>query len=501
MGSSTSSEITSSEWSSISSSFTGVQNNQDNVVPGVIGFYQIDLSIAPQNRDTNWDVVEVTWNPATNAFVWTNLAGVSWSLNPISRTGGWDTTQLTVSNDNPYFVDGYTTAKIEWGVEEGVQVVTTIKGPWNWSYLRNMQGASSFSQMSTSSSSFTSSSSTSTSFSSSTSSTSTVSITTAIERKPEPDCDEKVRKIREARDEELEAARFLKEEQMLQIRTDRETEISSVRSQETMDISIVQSTRRQQIQQYTEQREQCQMENDEVTCRADWDAKIEEKRAHFEEEEEKLREERDKDIEFTRKQLEDELTKIRVEKTNEVTQTTNTFNSKITQMTQERDACEGDLESCQQKYDSEVNGVRMRTTQEIERIRLERETVINNLEIERKKKIEIIEVEQTAELDQLRAEWKVSCTDKCNVCRETQNELLQKVHDEGESKMTQIRVTYSETIRQEQLVTKEQMELVNVRSKTEIERIYAKKSGCPAVAEEEKQSCRNKLELRITETQ
>ena len=83
-------------------------------MPGVIGFYQIDLSIAPQNRDTNWDVVEVTWNPATNAFVWTNLAGVSWSLNPISGTGGWDTTQLTVSNDNPYFVDGYTTAKIEW---------------------------------------------------------------------------------------------------------------------------------------------------------------------------------------------------------------------------------------------------------------------------------------------------------------------------------------------------------------------------------------------------
>ena len=458
-------------------------------MPGICGCYQIDQSIAPQNRDTNWDDVEVTWNPATNAFVWTNRARVSWSLNPISGTSGWDTTQLTVSNDNPYFVDGYTTAKIEWvrlpidhshtvkrerererfktscvmsymyycyslkGEVEGQQVVTTIKGPWNWPYLRNMQGASSFSSMSTSSLSFTSSSSTSTSFSSVTTITDSISTATQWKRKlvcflnriksmkyplalilAEPDCDEKVRKIREVRDEELESARFLKEEQMHQIRRDRETEISNVGSTMMMDISTIQSTSRQQIQQYTVQREQCQMENDEMTCRAEWGAKIEEKRAHFEEEEEKLREERDKKLESTKRQMRDELTKIRVEKTNEVTQTTNTFNTKITQITQERDACEGDFESCQQKYDSEVNGVHMRFTQEIERIRLARETVINNLETERKTKIEIIEEEQNTELDQLREEWKRSCTDKCNVCRETQNELLQKVHHEVESK-------------------------------------------------------------------
>ena len=74
----------------------------------------IDQKIAPADRDTDWDAVEVTWNAATNAFTWTNLAGVSWTMNPISGNGGWDTKTLTVSNDNPYFSDGYTTAHMEW---------------------------------------------------------------------------------------------------------------------------------------------------------------------------------------------------------------------------------------------------------------------------------------------------------------------------------------------------------------------------------------------------
>ena len=100
--------------SSIASSFGGVQNNEENLVPGIIGWYQIDLSVAPKNRDTSWDTVQITWNAATNAFTWANKAGVSWTLKPISGKGGWDTTQLTVGNDNPYYQDGYTTAKIEW---------------------------------------------------------------------------------------------------------------------------------------------------------------------------------------------------------------------------------------------------------------------------------------------------------------------------------------------------------------------------------------------------
>merc|ERR1719331_3425628 len=295
MSSTSTSEISASEWSMVSSSFSGTQNNEETIIPGIMGYYEIDRSIASEDRDTNWDVVQVTWNAGSNTFTWTNLAGVSWSLSPISGSGGWDTTQLTVGNENPYFNDGYTSAKIEWGTEEGSQVVTTIKGPWGWPYLRNMQGESAFSSSSmSSSSSFSSSSSTSTSFSSSSSvsSTSSVSITTAIARKPEPNCDDKVRKIRDQRDQELEDARFIKEQQLTQIRLDRETQLETLRRESTERIALIQTTRRQQIQQLLTKREQCDMKNDEETCRAGWDVKIEEKRAHYEEQEEILREER-----------------------------------------------------------------------------------------------------------------------------------------------------------------------------------------------------------------
>merc|ERR1739836_113971 len=139
----------------------------------------------------------------------------------------------------------------------------------------------------------------------------------------------------------------------------------------------------------------------------------------------------------------------------------------------------------------------IRMDEEVERIRLERETVLNNVEVERKRIVEVIEMERKTELDQLRVQWKQSCTDNCNVCREAQDELLEKVHKEQEEKLVQVRVRFEETIRQEQLVTKEQMDIVAVRRKTEIERIYAKKSGCPEVAEKERQTCRHKLEVHL----
>jgi len=155
------------------------------------------------------------------------------------------------------------------------------------------------------------------------------------------------------------------------------------------------------------------MKNDEDTCRADWNRKIEDKTAYFEELEEKLREEKDDELEFNIKQKEAKLAEIRVQKTNEITTTTNTFQGRITKMTEERDACQGDLETCQDGYDTKINQVHIRVTEEINRITLERETVIKNLEIERTRRVTVVEAEEKAHIEELRAEWKASCTDKC----------------------------------------------------------------------------------------
>ena len=107
----------------LSSSSSQLHMNEQSLIEGVMGYYEIDRSMAPANRDTNWDVVEVSWSGATNTFTWTNLAGVSWSMSPLSGPGGWDTTHLMLGNDNPYFGDGYTSANIEWVRDSAVCVV------------------------------------------------------------------------------------------------------------------------------------------------------------------------------------------------------------------------------------------------------------------------------------------------------------------------------------------------------------------------------------------
>ena len=119
MGPSSSSSFSTSEWSS--SSFSGNQN-EENLIGGIMGYYEIDRSICLQGQDVSddWNFVEIDYSSATNTFTWTNRAGVSWTMSPISGSGGWDTTQLTVGNDNPYFMDGYTSAGIEWVSSEGI---------------------------------------------------------------------------------------------------------------------------------------------------------------------------------------------------------------------------------------------------------------------------------------------------------------------------------------------------------------------------------------------
>ena len=111
---SSSSSSSSSSYTTISSSARELIDSEVTLISGVVGYYEIDTSMAPATRDRAWDSVEVTWSRATNTFTWTNKAGVSWSMTPVSGSGGWDTTQLKLGNDNPYFMDGYTSARMEW---------------------------------------------------------------------------------------------------------------------------------------------------------------------------------------------------------------------------------------------------------------------------------------------------------------------------------------------------------------------------------------------------
>ena len=98
----------------------------------------------------------------------------------------------------------------------------------------------------------------------------------------EPQCDDKLRKLREVRDAELDQARHIKEQELAQIRADRELQLREIRRTGTEAIDYIQTTRRQQITELTTKRQQCEMEDDQETCRAGWDVKIEAKRVQNE---------------------------------------------------------------------------------------------------------------------------------------------------------------------------------------------------------------------------
>ena len=91
-------------------------NNKEELIQGIIGYYEIDRSICLKGKfnSEDWYFVKITWNAGSNTFTWQNKAGVSWTLTPIVGCGGWEETKLAVGNDNPYFSDGYHTAAVEW---------------------------------------------------------------------------------------------------------------------------------------------------------------------------------------------------------------------------------------------------------------------------------------------------------------------------------------------------------------------------------------------------
>ena len=51
-----------------------------------------------------------------------------------------------------------------------------------------------------------------------------------------------------------------------------------------------------------------------------------------------------------------------------------------------------------------------------------------------------------------------------------------------------------EEVRKEQLATREKIEMVQVRAKERLDVMYAERSGCPEVAERERETCRGAIQ-------
>ena len=79
-------------------------------------------------------------------------------------------------------------------------------------------------------------------------------------------------------------------------------------------------------------------------------------------------------------------------------------------------------------------------------------------------------MERQERLDALRDEWRVSCSDKCTVCRETQEQLLEKVHLEYEEKITNARIHWDEQVRIAEKQLKDSMDLIRMPRLMNIDR-------------------------------
>ena len=98
---------------------------------GVIGCYERPT---PSN---DWHYVQITKSKNTDTFTWENRAGKTWSLLLIpGADDGWNTTNLAVGEDCPYFVSGHKFAGLEWKGQPGASELSAIRGPGNELYQR-----------------------------------------------------------------------------------------------------------------------------------------------------------------------------------------------------------------------------------------------------------------------------------------------------------------------------------------------------------------------------
>ena len=108
--SSSSAPFTSESYSGGSTGF-----DEEALITGISGFYEIDHMLHASEQKSDWHSVEITWNHDKGTFTWQNSAGVTWTLTPMmGSSGSWDDTKLAVGNDCPYRNDGHEFAMLEW---------------------------------------------------------------------------------------------------------------------------------------------------------------------------------------------------------------------------------------------------------------------------------------------------------------------------------------------------------------------------------------------------
>lgn len=454
--------------------------SEDALIAGVVGFYDIDRSLHPEGDDhEDWHEVEIVWDSAKESFMWQTKAGVRWSLTPVHETndmGGWDTTKLVVGEDSPYYKEGSHFATVEWGMVEGAWVVTGINGPWDEPYLRNFEHDSDdhFNI-----------------------DWDSINIDDLIGQKPEPSCDEKVRKITEQRTTELDHVRFEHEEELEMIRIEREEQLVKIRHQLNEETEVIQIAQRTKMEQFLSKREQCEDQNDEETCRAEWDRKIDDKRAHYEEQMEIVREEKDEETESVRRRMDAEIERIRVTLVQEIKNIERDTDVELQRLRVEREKCAGDVMTCTDAFDDKIEQVRVRLEEDIRRMRLEQNRILERVVIQRNRQLEIIEMARKQEITAMRLEWRRTCTDKCTLCREEQEGLLELVHRKREDQLRGIRVHWDNQIMKFKVHQKRAMDLVVRQRRVEIEKIYAQRKTCPQIVKNEEELCRQKVTVEM----
>merc|ERR1712227_1031267 len=124
--------------------------------------------------------------------------------------------------------------------------------------------------------------------------------------------------------------------------------------------------------------------------------------------------------------------------------------------------------------------------EDIRQFRLESNRIMERVVIQRNRQLQIIEMARKQEINAMRIEWKRTCTDKCTLCREEQNGLLEIVHAKWDDQIMKFKVNQ-----------KRALDLIIKQRRVEIEKIAAERTKCPAIVANEAEICRQKVAVEM----